>query len=361
MARETALTVQTISNIVEELEACGLLLAGTPTQGARGQPSVPYRINPRGACALGFHIDHRMVVGALVDLMGAPVATESVPASRPGPTEAAEILRGLAARLLARGGGAANNVLGAGVALPVRFGVGPITTAGPTTLPGWDDPAATTRISEAIGHPVLIENDAMAAAIGERLGGAARDITSFVFLFLDDGLGAGIFIDGQPWRGASRNAGEIGHMVVEPGGLSCSCGNHGCLERYVSLRAAYEALLDHPDEGAPRDLEAMVEPLSPALAAWIAEAAPRLARAVGILEATLDPDTIILGGVAPRGILARLVEAVSPLPVSVGMRADRALPRIMLGGTGSDLVALGAAALPIFNEITPRFDVMLKR
>lgn len=363
IARETALTNQTISNIVEELEQAGFLLPGAPKREGRGQPSIPYTINPQGAWSLGFHVDHSAIIAALVDLTGKPVAIREIPAQRPSPRRAAPALRQLADALIEEAGVPASRLLGAGVALPVRFGVGAITTAGPTTLPGWDDPDARQHIAEALEQPVQIENDAMAAAIGERLHGVARAIDSFVFLFLDEGLGAGVFLGGQPWRGASLNAGEIGHMIVVPNGKPCPCGNRGCLERYLSLSAAQEFLgdkeflADAPGSPALSELDGAI---SAPVERWVEEAAPYLASAVNILESTLDPETILLGGLAPAGVLAGLIEKAMPLPMSVGSRSGRSLPRLMAGSVGHHTVVLGAASLPIFDEINPRFDVLLK-
>ncbi len=361
IARETGLTGQTISNIVRDLEAGGLLMAEGRRRGSRGQPSVPYRVDPAGAWSLGFHLDHRAVRGALIDLTGRTVALAERPALQPSPDAAVSILPALARELVAMGRVSPDRGLGAGLALPVRFGVGAITTAGPTTLPGWDDPTALERISKALAMSVLVENDGTAAAIREKLAGVAHDLDSFVCLFVDDGLGAGIFLGGQPWRGASLNAGEIGHMIVEPGGLPCPCGNRGCLERYVSLRAAYEAVLEDPDAGSPERLEKLVQDGDVRLAAWARSAGPSLARAVNIIESTLDPETIVIGGPIPRGLADWLIAAVDPLPISVGSRADRAFPRLMAGGTGPNLAALGAASLSVFDEINPRFDLLFKR
>lgn len=357
IARETALTNQTISNIVEELEQAGFLLPGAPKREGRGQPSIPYVINPQGAWSLGFHVDHSAIIAALVDLTGKPVVIREISAQRPSPRSAAPALRQLADALIEEAGVPASRLLGAGVALPVRFGVGAITTAGPTTLPGWDDPDAKRHIAEALEQPVQIENDAMAAAIGERLHGVARAIDSFVFLFLDEGLGAGVFLGGQPWRGASLNAGEIGHMIVVPNGKPCPCGNRGCLERYLSLSAAQEFLADQPGSPALSELDGAI---SAPVERWVEEAAPYLASAVNILESTLDPETILLGGLAPAGVLASLIEKAMPLPMSVGSRSGRSLPRLMAGSVGHHTVVLGAASLPIFDEINPRFDVLLK-
>ena len=106
---------------------------------------------------------------------------------------------------------------------------------------------------------MIVENDATAAAIGERLHGVARNLDSFVYLFIGTGLGAGLFLGGHLFKGSAHNAGEIGHMIVEPDGRPCPCGNRGCLERYLSLRAAYECLkLPDADHAAPEMLSALL-------------------------------------------------------------------------------------------------------
>ena len=132
------------------------------------------------------------------------------------------------------------------MAMPGPFGVEGLTSVGPTALPGWQDFPIAEELQQLTGIPVTVENDATAAAIGERLYGVARNLNSFVYLFIGTGLGAGLFLDGHLYKGSRHNAGEIGHMIVSPGGLQCDCGKRGCLERYVSLRAAYE-FLDFPD------------------------------------------------------------------------------------------------------------------
>lgn len=352
VARRTHLTAQTVNNIVEALDTSGLLVAGPLRRGGRGQPAVPFGLNPDGAYALGFHVDHHAISGAVVDLLGRVRSQDAVLARQPSCAEAATALAGMAPRLLAKAGVADRRVLGAGVAVPIRFGVGPITNAGPTTLPDWDGTAAA-RIGMALGLPVLLENDAMAAAVGERMNGLGREIDSYVYLLMNEGLGAGVMIEGQPWRGAGGNAGEIGHMIVVPDGRLCPCGNRGCLERYVSMSALEEHL------GRPAPREADGGGLDPAALAWIDAAGPRLAQAVGILEAAFDPETLILGGLAPVPLLERLVEPLG-LPVSVGARSHRRWPRIMVAQSGSQAVLLGAAALPIFDLVSPSFGVLLK-
>lgn len=354
IARQTALTAQTISNIVDELAQTGFLIAGEPVRGARGQPSIPYSINPEGGWSLGFHIARHDVIAVLADLTGRPVATRDLTESPTTPEEAAPIVVDLIHDLVAESGIALSRVLGVGVALPTRFDLGPISTAGPTGLPGWSDPAAREAFRAAIGLPVLIENDAVAAAIGERLYGVARAIESFVLLFLDDGLGAGLFLDGQPFKGAFSNAGEIGHMIVDPGGRPCPCGNRGCLERYASIYSGYEALFPAPNElaAATMDkLQAAIESGNPQALRWLEDAAYYLRIAIAGIENMFDLDALVMGGPIAEPILDALILRLEPLLPSVNGILPRQGERIVKSQLLSDGPALGASALPVSNML----------
>jgi len=216
-------------------------------------------------------------------------------------------------------------------------------------------------ISRELGLQVLLENDANAAAIGERLYGVARTLRSFVYMFVGIGLGAGIFLDGRLYKGGGGNAGEIGHMIVVPDGRQCSCSNRGCLERYLSLRAAYEALAitDH-DRATPDILLNPSRADAPRVEAWLDSVTGPLRRGINILESVLDTEAIIIGGFLPTPLIEKLVAALDPLPVSVGARLGRRPARVLIGMAGYDTTALGAAALPIFDEFNPQYDVLLK-
>ncbi len=361
IARRSALTLQTVSNIVEELEIDGFLKSGASIKGPRGQPYLPYSINPEGAWTLGFHVARHQVIGTLVDLAGNVIATQEARYASKGPADARAVTAELSGTLIRDAGVLEHKILGIGFALPTRFDLGPLSTAGPTGLPGWSDPAEREEFRNAFFAPVHFENDAVAAAIGERLYGVARDMSNFVLLYLEDGLGAGLFLNGQPFKGAFAGAGEIGHMVVSHNGKSCPCGNRGCLERYVSLRAAYEALESQAADETPHDIVDVLSARMTQLEPWIAEAGLKLANAVNILETMIDPETIIIGGLAPQALVEKLIAAAQPLPVSVGDKPNRKHARVMPGSLGRHSTAYGAAALPIFEEINPRFDILLKK
>ena len=99
------------------------------------------------------------------------------------------------------------------------------------------------------------------------------------------------------YKGAGRNAGEIGHIVVEPGGRPCHCGNRGCLEQYVSLRAAYQALgITDFDRDTPEALARRLETGDPAVEQWLRSTLDPMRKAINMMEGMLDPETIIVGG-----------------------------------------------------------------
>ncbi len=361
IARLTALSSQTISNIVAELETAGILKAAPRRKAGRGQPATPLSIDPEGAYSIGLQLDHRELIGVLVDLAGKIRARALLAVDRPAPGEALPAMQRMIGKLLKSSRVPRSRLLGIGLAMPGPFGVEGITSVGPTALPGWQDFPIAAELGRLTGLAVIVENDATAAAIGERLHGVARSLDSFVYLFVGTGLGAGLFLGGHLFKGSAHNAGEIGHMIVEPDGRPCPCGNRGCLERYLSLRAAYEYLkFPDPDHAAPEMLSALLAQGDRRIRRWVDSVIPQMRRAVNILESMLDPDAIVLGGFLPLPILKMLYEGLEPLPPSVGARRARSAPRLLLGAAGRETSALGAAALPIFDEINPHFDVLLK-
>jgi len=104
-------------------------------------------------------------------------------------------------------------------------------------LPGWEDYPVKDEIERRLNAPVILENDANAAAFGESWLGAARDAESMCMLTLGTGVGGGIVLHGELWRGMAGMAGELGHINVEPDGPPCGCGSRGCIEQYASATA----------------------------------------------------------------------------------------------------------------------------
>jgi predicted NBD/HSP70 family sugar kinase len=231
---------------------------------------------------------------------------------------------------------AGGRVLGVGLAMPGPFDVESMSFVGPTTLEGWRTVPIRERVETITGLPAFIEVDHRAAAQGEFLYGAGRGFRHVYYLHFGVGLGGCMILDGQPMRGTFGNAGEIGHMPLVPDGEACSCGNRGCLERYVSLEAFRRRRDAIGVEG------------------WIEEAAPVLRAAIAIIENVFDPETIVIGGVDDELPLADLLARAEPLANSIGARADRTAPRILRSNTGKDAALRGAAASAVAGLLSPR-------
>src|SRR5690349_13582791 len=279
IARLTALSSQTISNIVAELEQSGILKAAAPRRAGRGQPATPLSIDPDGAYSIGLQLDHQMLVGVLADLSGRIRGRAAAPVDQPTPESALPAMRRMVARLRRTRGIDPNPdcLLGIGLAMPGPFGVEGITSVGPTALPGWQDFPLAEELGRLTGLATIVENDATAAAIGERLHGVARNLDTFIYLFIGTGLGAGLFLGGHLFKGSAHNAGEIGHMIVEPEGRPCPCGNRGCLERYLSLRAAYEFLkVPDADHAAPEILAGLLAKGDRRMSRWVDSVLPQM-------------------------------------------------------------------------------------
>jgi glucokinase len=151
-----------------------------------------------------------------------------------------------AIRQLSEKYGASGNLLGVGIGVPgiIHLATGRIYES--PNLPGWADSPVRDEIEKRLGARVFLENDANAAALGEKWLGAGRDVPHLVMITLGTGVGGGIVLNGSVWHGMNGMAGELGHITVDPDGPLCACGNYGCVEAISSataiVRMAKEAI-----------------------------------------------------------------------------------------------------------------------
>ncbi len=334
IAKRVGLTVQTVANIIRELEELGLISGERTRKKSRGSPPMSLTLNPQGAYAIGVNVTPRGIEAALVDLAGTIVAAKRIETSPPAPEESFRAIGKIVDNFRTKTMG--RMLLGIGLAMPGPFDVESMSFVGPTTLESWRGIAVTQHLSETTGLPTFVEGDTLAAALGESLYGVGRRVSDFYFLYFAVGLGGSMVRNGEPMRGIYGNAGEIGHVPIVPDGQPCSCGNKGCLERYVSLEAYQRRA---PVIGR---------------AAWIAEAAPLLRNAIVAIENLFDPETVVIGGLIDDELLSELAAAAEPLPSSVADRKERSAPRIMRSASGQDAVLRGAASLAFSGALSPR-------
>ncbi|HVR76444.1 MAG TPA: ROK family protein [Planctomycetota bacterium] len=170
-------------------------------------------------------------------------------------------------------------------------------------LPGWVDVPIVSLLSERLGAPARLENDANACAVAEWLHGAGRGASHLAFLTCSTGMGAGLILDRKLYRGARFLAGEAGHQVIVPEGLPCGCGKRGCLEAYASGAGIARRLTPLRERepslpGTARDVVDRAKAGDPFSLSFLRETAGYLAMGLANLIFTLNLERIVLGTIA---------------------------------------------------------------
>ena len=261
-----------------------------------------------------------------------------------------------------RDGHSGRDLIGIGVGVPglVRLESGVIAQA--PNLPGWNDFPLKERLEEWLDLPVLVENDANAAALGEVWLGAGHDVDALILMTLGTGIGGGIISRGRIVHGADGMAGELGHMTVDPRSPhTCSCGNPGCLEAEASGTAIRKMGTEAASSGRSPRLKALLEEdgwLTPLLVAQAAdegdEAALEIYRHMGrslgihlgsLVNAFNFPLYLLAGGVLASWDLFAPAMMEEVQKRSITYRATKT--RIEKARLGSKAGIFGAAYLPI--------------
>jgi predicted NBD/HSP70 family sugar kinase len=356
VAAHTGLTRATVGTIVDELLAAGLVSEqGTRSPLGIGRPGTDLVLRPDGAASVGLEINVDGVVVAVVDLAG----TVRHRVARSGDLRdrtAAAVLRS-AARMVDDAVAAAHDlglpVRGIGIAVPGLVDLGQQVLRLAPNL-GWTDVAVVERLrSCAVTHwpcPVVLDNEANLAALGELWRGGHTSTDSFVLINGDVGVGAGVVLDGALHRGSRGFGGELGHLTVAPEGPECRCGARGCLEQVAGLdfilrqAGVRDALRTGEDAVAPL-LTRLRRGDERAIAA-VRQAGEALGVGVAALVNLFDVDTVVLGGV-----FALLFEWLDePLQAVVRRRvlsAAWAPLTVRPSDLGRDAAVIGAAFAPL--------------
>lgn len=227
----------------------------------------------------------------------------------------------------------------------------------------WRDEQLGEELTEACGLPVVIENDANAAAWGEHRFGAGRGIYDLLCVTVGTGIGGGLILDGSLYRGGFGIAAEYGHMQVVPGGRACRCGNVGCWEEYASGRAlervAREIAAERPEDAetlrslADGDLDAIsglnvteaAQDEDPAALAAFAEVGRWLGQGMADLVSVLDPTCIVIGGGVSEAGELLLEPARAAYEAAISGRGHRPFAELRLAEHTNDAGMMGAADL----------------
>ncbi|HEX8105191.1 MAG TPA: ROK family transcriptional regulator [Solirubrobacteraceae bacterium] len=358
IARETGLSRSTVSTLVAELMEAGLVVErGERGGGGAGRPPVMIALDSSAGVAIGIDFAHMSVRVAIADLASRVLGeTERELDVDHGAIEALDAAAEIVDELLGEAGVERERVLGAGMGLagPIDHARGRVHPS--AILPSWVGVEAQAEMEARLGVPVRLENDANLGALAEAAFGAGRGAATFIYLMMSGGIGAGMFLGGRLFRGATGMAGELGHTFVEDNGPLCRCGNRGCLETLVAGPALAE--LVSRSRGEVVSIPEMVQlALDGDVGARrvIADAGRVTGRAVAALCNQLNPERIIVGG--HLGLAGDIL--LDPLRESVGRYAIPAAAdavEVCRGVLDDRAEVLGALAL-VINQADPIFSL----
>jgi predicted NBD/HSP70 family sugar kinase len=307
IARQTGLSRSTVSSLVGELQDAGLVIESTRTgdvgpgsqpQQSQGRPPVLLTLDRRAGAVVGIDFGHDDVHVAVADLSRTVLSerVSDVDVDHAG-LGALDLAAALVQDALDEADVPRERVLAAamGVSGPVDHEHDLVHRS--AILPSWSGIRPGAEMTQRLGVPVFVENDANLGALAEVTMGAATGTANAIYLMIAAGIGAGIIVGGQVLHGAGGTAGEIGHVLVDENGPICRCGNRGCLETLVAGPAIVDLL--RPTHGADLTLDGVMDLLAadePGARRAIEDAGRAVGRVLASLVNVLNPEAIVLGG-----------------------------------------------------------------
>jgi predicted NBD/HSP70 family sugar kinase len=350
IAHETALQRSTVSLIVEELGAEGLI-EEVSGKSSGGRPPLLLSLRTADAVAIGVDVGTARTLVATSDLAGRVLQSERFDTPRDSDDLIANIVA--SSRELNEKNG--NTIEGIGISLP-----GLVDSEGTKLyVPQfkWRDIPLVEEVSAQIGLPVSLENDANAAALAELWFGRPeiREVRDFILVLVEEGVGTGIVFDGQVYRGEGGAAGEFGHMTIGSGApVACASGSRECWEAFASERSAlarYRNLLENRNGGAnPTFGELMDLALSDNDAARTAlkETAHYLGIGIANLIRGLAPEAVIVGGPIVRAwpVISEQIQNTVESSICRGLPSTR----IIASTLGPEPTLMGALSLVLASK-----------
>jgi N-acetylglucosamine repressor len=361
IARATHLTRTTVSAAVAEQIRDGLVgeMGLAPSIG--GKPPMLLRVVDDSRYVIGVDLADSEFRGALINLRGRIGTRLSLPIHEQDGDAALALVHRLIDELVAASD---RPIVGIGIGTPGLMDARRGVVRDAVNL-NWRDLPLGDLLETRYGLPVYIANDCQVASLAELTFGQDKDLSNLIVVKVGRGIGAGIVLDRRPYYGDDSGAGEIGHVVAEPEGRRCRCGNRGCLETVASTRALVQRaqvvwerkegsilrrLADSPSDINTTTLVQALEAGDEDTRTMVAEAGAHLGRAVGHLVGGLNIHRIVIAG-----SMARFGQAlITPIQEHARANVLHTLAdntRVEASLLGQDIVILGAAALLLSQEL----------
>ena len=349
----TGLSRMTVAQRLDALLGAAMIVEGDTTEATGGRRRRSLAFNTSQSRVLVVAVDTTHTRIAVTDLGGAVLVEDhiAVPVEA-GPNEVLDRIAAASAVLIGKHELSPGGLCGVGLSLPGPVDPESGRPSQPPILPGWDGYPVAEHLQAGLpGVPVLVANDADAAAMGEYAVGHTGT-SSLCLVKVSTGIGTGIVIDGRSYTGADGGAGDIGHVRVSSSADElCQCGGHGCLAAVASGRAVARQL---SALGIPATSGHEVGELLRAGNAHAARLTQDAGRRIGEVMATvvclLNPEVVLIGGALASGpLLAGIRETLYRLSLP---RATRHMA-LQLGALGDDAAVVGLTRLVVDHEFAP--------
>jgi N-acetylglucosamine repressor len=347
LAHQTGLSPATVSAITGHLITEGLVFEKTTGDSTGGRPPIMLAVNPRGGFVIGIKLMEGHAVGVLTDLNATILAKDSIElADKLVETSVATLIQ-LANRLITSVRIQKKQLMGLGIGLAgvVDFAHG-IVKQNPFF--GWRNILLRDLLEKRMRVPVYIDNDVNTLTLSEKWLNQGQPEENFMVITVGRGIGMGIVINGQTYRGKSGGAGELGHVLIDPNGPLCDCGKRGCLESLINDKALV-AEARHQVSPDITDLDDLIHRANAGdagAAGVLSRAGVLLGRQIANLVNVLDPKLIIISGEGIRmgEIFFSSVRMSFRDCVMNGLAENT---EIRVNSWGDDIWAIGAASLVI--------------
>lgn len=363
ISRHLQLSRAAITEIINELQSLGLVREVDGVQHP-GRHSIALEINPGLGKVVGVDLGATHMTVLLSDFSAQVLADVEIPINiNDGPEKILPRVQEVVHQILRETGSEMSEIRAAGIGVPGPIVISAGTVGNPPIMRGWDGYPIVNHFSSFFGCPISLNNDAELGALGEWAYGAGRGERNLAYVKVGTGIGSGLLLNGQIYRGATGSAGEIGHITLEENGPLCSCGNRGCLEalaggRAISQRAA-EAVLSGqrtllsavtpPQMIQTRDVIQAARSGDLLAQTILADAGSHLGTAIASLVNLFNPSMVIVGGsVSQIGDLylepvRRTVQRRSLAAASRTVRITTALLGRRASGMGAVVQAMSLA------------------
>lgn len=357
IAKLTGLSAQTISVIMQQLEADHLIAKGEPQRGKVGQPRVPFSLNPDGAFSIGLKIGRHRSELALMDFIGQIRETKQISYPYPVTTDLISFVEAMTPQLVDtllpefR-----KRLVGIGIATPFELWSWGDEVGAPKDIMGaWLGFNIKQEVSRASRMPAFMQNDATAACAAELTFGNPQQHNNYLYIYIGSFIGGGIVLNGSVFEGPSGNAGVLGPMPVRRQGNKAS-GSQPLLHNTskISLQRLISKTDADPDLIWRNDKD--WSELGNALTQWIDELSEDLAYAIVSAISVIDFPAIVLDGDVPITVRQQIIQAIEQ---KLGSIDQQGLSPVTLceGTLGKDARVLGGASLPILANFTRNRDV----